>query len=105
MVFLSIVTLFIGVMYTWMGAFICFKGHYGLIANYIADEKAGRFDAAYARRVGWIWLVSGVACLLAGVAGLMFDGGWLMIALMLACIIGSLVAYRVNYRRSIRSGV
>lgn len=101
MAFLSIVTLFIGVMYIWMGVFICFKGHYGLIANYIADEKAGRFDAAYARRVGWIWFVSGVACLLAGTAGLAFDGGWLM----LACIIGSLVAYRVNYRRSIRPGI
>lgn len=100
MLLLTVVTLFIGVMYLWMGALICFRGHTGLICNYIADEKSGKFDAAYARRVGWIELFSGAACTAAGVAALCIGKSVVSVVLMLGCIIGSLAACRVNYRRS-----
>lgn len=100
MVFLMVVTFFIGAMFLWMGALICFRGRTGLICNYIADEKAGRFDAAYARRVGVIQLAGGAGCAASAIGALFIGSAALSAVLMLGCIVGSLIAYQVNYRRS-----
>lgn len=98
--FLGILTVLIGVMYSWMGIAIRFFGKVGLINNYYADEKAGKFDKAYARRVGSLSLASGALCLAAGVAGLWARPGWGLALLPLGCVFATLAAFRVHYVRS-----
>ena len=100
MLVFPILTLFIGGMYSWMGVSIRCFGKVGLINNYFADVKAGKFDEGYARRVGDISILSGALCLAAAVGGLWIKPGWGLVALLLGCVLLSLVAFRVNYVRS-----
>ena len=101
MLFLSILTLFIGAMDTWMGAAIRFGGKVGLLNNFYADERHGKLDRAYARRAGTVLLAGGLACLGAGAASLWLRPAWVAALLALAAIVGSLAAYRVHYARSV----
>lgn len=100
MLVLTLVTLFIGGMYAWMGVSIRFFGKVGLINNYYADEKAGKFGTDYARRVGGLSIASGVLCLGAGLFGLGMNPGWGQAALLLGSVLVTLVAFRVHYVRS-----
>ena len=100
MLFFILLTLFIGVMYGWMGISIRFFGNVGLINNYFADEKAGKFDSSYARRVGILSLISSVLCLAAGLIGLWMRPGWGVAALLLGSVLLSLAMFRVHYIRS-----
>ena len=98
-IFLAVLALFMGGMYLWMGFSICFLGRTGLISNFIADKLHGHLDDAYARRVGVIWLISGLTCTAAGVLALTITAPWAWL-LPISGALGSLVAYRVHYRRS-----
>lgn len=98
--FLSIVTLLFGAVNVWMGASIRYGGKVGLLNNFYADERNGKFDRAYARRAGAVLLAGGLCCFGAGAASLWLHPEWVAALVALAAIFGSLAAYRIHYLKS-----
>jgi len=64
---LIIIAVVLGMAFIAFGYFIFFKKKYSLINGFEEDYKAGRKTEAYARRVGLIEFVVGIALLLAAV--------------------------------------
>ena len=67
MVALKVLAVMVGLAFLLFGYFIYFKKKYNLINGYEADFKTGRKNEEYAKRVGMIEFVVGIAMLLAGV--------------------------------------
>ena len=67
MLALKIIILALGAAFTLFGYFIYFRKRYSLINGFDAELKAGRRSEAYARRVGMIEFVLGIAFLIAGI--------------------------------------
>ena len=72
MVVLKVLAVMVGLAFLLFGYFIYFKQKYNLINGYKADFKAGRKNEEYAKRVGMIEFVVGIAMLLAGVVLILF---------------------------------
>lgn len=72
MLVLKIIAILLGLTFTLFGYFIFFRKKYSLINGFEADFKAGRKSEEYAKRVGLIEFVIGIAILIAGVALLIF---------------------------------
>lgn len=72
MLVLKIIAVLLGLAFTLFGYFIFFRKKYSLINGFEADYKAGRKSEKYAKRVGLIEFVIGIAILIAGVALLIF---------------------------------
>lgn len=72
MVVLKVLAVMVGLAFLLFGYFIYFKKKYNLINGYEADFKAGRKNEEYAKRVGMIEFVVGIAMLLAGVVLILF---------------------------------
>ena len=66
MLLLKIIAVLLGLAFTLFGYFIFFRKKYSLINGFEADQKAGRRDEAYARRVGLTEFILGIAILTAG---------------------------------------
>lgn len=67
MLVLKIIAVILGLTFTLFGYFIFFKKKYSLINGFKEDYKAGRKTEDYAKRVGLVELVVGVAILIAAV--------------------------------------
>ncbi len=67
MAVLKVIAVLLGLAFALVGYFIFFREKYKLINGFEADRKAGRRDDAYARRVGLIELIIGIALLITGV--------------------------------------
>ena len=72
MVALKVLAVMVGLAFLLFGYFIYFKKKYNLINGYEADFKTGRKNDEYAKRVGMIEFVVGIAMLLAGVVLIIF---------------------------------
>ena len=72
MVVLKVLAVVLGLAFLLFGYFIYFKKKYNLINGYEADFKTGRKNEEYAKRVGMIEFVVGIAMLLAGVVLIIF---------------------------------
>ena len=72
MVVLKVLTIVLGLAFLLFGYFIYFKKKYNLINGFEADFKAGRKNEEYAKRVGMVEFVVGIAMLIAGVALIIF---------------------------------
>ena len=72
MVALKVLAVMVGLAFLLFGYFIYFKKKYNLINGYEADYKTGRKNEEYAKRVGMIEFVVGIAMLLAGVVLIIF---------------------------------
>ena len=72
MMVLKVLAVMLGLAFLLFGYFIYFKKKYNLINGYEADFKAGRKNEEYAKRVGMIEFVVGIAMLLAGVVLIIF---------------------------------
>lgn len=72
MVALKVLAVMVGLAFLLFGYFIYFKKKYNLINGYEADFKTGRKNEEYAKRVGMIEFVVGIAMLLAGVVLIIF---------------------------------
>ena len=72
MVALKVLAVMVGLAFLLFGYFIYFKKKYNPINGYEADFKAGRKNEEYAKRVGMIEFVVGIAMLLAGVVLIIF---------------------------------
>ena len=66
MTLLKIILLALGVTFSTFGYLIYFKKKYNLINDYEANRKAGKKTESYARKVGLIELLLGIALLMIG---------------------------------------
>ena len=67
MLILKIIAILLGLAFTLFGYFIYFRKKYNLINGFEADFKAGHKDENYAKRVGMVEFVVGIAILIAGI--------------------------------------
>lgn len=72
MMLLKALAVVLGLAFLLFGYFIYFKKKYHLINGFEADFKVGRKNEEYAKRVGMVELVVGIALLIAGVALILF---------------------------------
>ena len=66
MTLLKIILLALGATFSTFGYLIYFKKKYNLINDYEANLKAGKKTESYARKVGLIELLLGIALLMVG---------------------------------------
>lgn len=66
MTLLKIILIALGATFSIFGYLIYFKKKYNLINDYEANRKAGKKTESYARKVGLIELLLGIALLLVG---------------------------------------
>ncbi len=66
MTLLKIILLALGATFSTFGYLIYFKKKYNLINDYEANSKAGKKTESYARKVGLIELLLGIALLMIG---------------------------------------
>ena len=72
MMVLKVLAVMLGLAFLLFGYFIYFRKKYNLINGFEADFKAGRKNEEYAKRVGMVEFVVGIAMLIAGVALIIF---------------------------------
>lgn len=72
MVFLKVLAIVLGLTFLLFGYLICFRKKYSLINGFEADFKAGRKNEDYAKRVGMVEFVVGIAVLTVGIALIIF---------------------------------
>ena len=72
MLVLKILSVLLGLAFALFGYFIYFRKKYNLINGFEADFKAGRKNEDYAKRVGMVEFVIGIAILIAGIVLIMF---------------------------------
>lgn len=72
MLVLKIVSVLLGLSFTLFGYFIYLRKKYNLINCFGADFKAGRKNEEYAKRVGMVEFVIGIAVLVAGIVLIIF---------------------------------
>ena len=69
---LKITLVLLGLLFSLFGYLIFFRGRYGLINGFRAEERAGRKNERYARRVGLTELTIGILLLVAGIVLILF---------------------------------
>ena len=72
MIVLKILSVLLGLAFALFGYFIYFRKKYNLINGFEADFKAGRKNEDYAKRVGMVEFVVGIAILIAGIVLIIF---------------------------------
>lgn len=72
MLVLKIVAVLLGLAFSLFGYLICFQKKYNLINGFEADLRADRKNENYAKRVGVVEFVVGIAILIAGIALVIF---------------------------------
>ena len=72
MIVLKVLAVVLGLAFLLFGYFIYFKKKYNLINGFEADFKDGRKNEEYAKSVGLVEFVAGIALLIAGVALILF---------------------------------
>ena len=72
MLVLKIVSVLLGLSFTLFGYFIYLRKKYNLINCFEADFKAVRKNEEYAKRVGMVEFVIGIAVLVAGIVLIIF---------------------------------
>lgn len=72
MMLLKGLTVVLGLAFLLFGCFIGFGKKYNLINGFESDFKEGRKNEEYAKRVGLVELVIGIALLITGIALIIF---------------------------------
>ena len=67
MLALKIIAVILGLAFTLFGYFIFFEKKYSLINGFEEDYKAGRKDENYAKRVGIVQFIIGIAMLVTSI--------------------------------------
>ena len=73
MIVLKIVAIILGLAFTLFGYFIFFKRKYSLINGFDEELKAGQKNENYAKRVGLIEFIVGIAILVAAAILIIFS--------------------------------
>ena len=72
MLVLKVVAVVLGLAFLLFGYFIYFKKKYNLISGFEEDFKAGRKNEEYAKRVGMVEFIVGIALLIVSVILIIF---------------------------------
>lgn len=72
MIFVKILTIVLGLAFLLFGYLIYFKKKYNLINGFEEDLKSGRKNEKYAKRVGMVEFIVGIAIFIAGIALVIF---------------------------------
>ncbi|MGM9658576.1 MAG: DUF3784 domain-containing protein [Eubacteriales bacterium] len=72
MIVIKVLAVGLGLAFLLFGYFIYFKKKYNIINGFEEDFKAGRKNEEYAKRVGMVEFVVGIALLITGVAFIVF---------------------------------
>lgn len=72
MIVLKILSVLLGLAFALFGYSIYFRKKYNLINGFEADFKAGRKNEDYAKRIGMVEFVVGIAILIAGIVLIIF---------------------------------
>ncbi len=72
MIVVKVLAVVLGLAFLLFGYFIYFKKKYNLINGFEADFKDGRKNEEYAKSVGLVEFVAGIALLIAGFALILF---------------------------------
>ena len=73
MIFLKVLAVVLGLAFLLFGYLIYFREKYNLINGFESDYKAGLKNEEYAKRVGMVEFIVGIAILMAGIALIIFD--------------------------------
>ena len=88
MTFIGILLLLLGLAFGGFGFLIAFRKKYALISNFVDDKHRGKFDDAYARRLGLIELCAGLVTLVLGILTLCIHSKPFALAALLAVALG-----------------
>ncbi|MBR1533550.1 MAG: DUF3784 domain-containing protein [Ruminococcus sp.] len=72
MIFVKVLAVMLGLAFLLFGYLIYFKKKYNLINGFKEDFRAGRKNEEYAKRVGMVEFIVGIAILIAGLALVIF---------------------------------
>ena len=72
MAILKVLSVMLGLVFLLFGYFIYFKKKYNLVNGFEAGPEAGRKNEKYAKRVGMVEFVVGIALLITGAALIIF---------------------------------
>ena len=73
MLILKIIAVLLGLTFTLFGYFVYFRKKYNLINGFEADFKSGRKNEGYAKHVGMVGFVVGIAILIVGMTLIIFS--------------------------------
>jgi hypothetical protein len=89
----------VGTLFIGFGYFIYFKKKYNLINDFKEDKKSNKFDDAYAKRVGLIEFIGGLACVVLGTVAIFLNTTFTIVAFIVS-VFGVIVALIINQVRS-----
>lgn len=102
MVVMSIILIVVGALFVGFGYFIYVKGKYELINNFETEKKSGKLDDRYAKRVGLIELIGGIASVFTGIAAIIINSAIFTVSMLLICVACIIAALIVNRKKSCR---
>ncbi len=100
---LRIILILTGFVFIGFGYAIWIKGKYDLINNFQNDKKNGKLDDDYAKRVGKIEFIGGVACVVLGIIAMFLNDLFSLIAFIF-CIVSMISALLLNQVKSAKQG-
>jgi len=99
MLALKIVLILVGTLFIGFGYSIYFKMKYNLINGFEEDKKSNKYDDAYAKRVGVIELIGGLACVVLGIVAIFLNSTFAIVAFIIS-VAGIILALIINQIKS-----
>lgn len=96
MTFIGILMLLLGLAFGSLGYLIAFRKKYALINHFVDDKHRGKFDDAYARRIGLMELCAGFVTLVLGILVLCIRSQTFAIVSLLAAAFGTAAMLLLN---------
>lgn len=93
------ILILIGLVFIGFGYAIGFKGKYNLINNFENDKKNGKSSDSFAKRVGIIEFIGGIACFALGIITMFLDDVFTLISFIF-CIVSIIAALIFNQAKS-----
>jgi len=96
---MRIILILIGLVFIGFGYAIWFKGKYNLINNFKNDKKNDKLNDAFAKRVGKIEFIGGIASFILGIIAMFMNAVFTWISFII-CIVSIMVALIFNQVKS-----
>jgi len=95
MFILRIILILIGLVFIGFGYAIWFKEKYNLINNFQKDKKNGKLNDSFAKKVGKIEFIGGIACFALGIITMFLNDVSTLISFIF-CIVSIIAALIFN---------
>ena len=102
MIALGILMVLVGILFGGFGYLIAFRKKYALINHFVDDRHHGKFDEAYAKRVGLMELAAGFLFLLFGILSICIRSiafSWIAVSVLI-CL--TFIALALNHIFSVK---